>query len=216
MNLNGVLVLLIKTDNLLTFQDKFKGHTVIVNFNDFIESQCRYNILSTPFNVDRELFASSRKFLHSVVEDTPICYMQTMQEKTSQLYKFFLEKIEYLNLLMASHGDNGIWFRATIPLCLVEYIKQQKFTTTKHPVLPTPVNNFINVCDGYSKIVDYLRSNPQALDYVFSKVIKRSGNRSFCIDFRKVLTKFNEGEPFILKSLANLFCVFQNIGVYFI
>lgn len=121
--LNSLLMLCIRPQETQLFVTKFSDARVIVNLSTFVESQCRCNILSKYLGIDRELFVSGRKFLHSCVDETEYRNLELPQAEFKELCIVFKRLMAFLNLLFVSMFDTKVVVVPTIPLKVKEFIE---------------------------------------------------------------------------------------------
>ena len=212
--LNSVLVTLIDPSDVIVFVKKFRDSRVVVNIASFIESQCQCNILSKGLGIDKELFTSGRKFLHSVMEGTDYCKLPTAQKEFKQLGIIFKREIAFLNLFLVSQFDDSVHILPTMPLKVFEFCAEYKGEpiSGKSKLCIKP-SKFITVVHGSVEIVDYLQENPYEIEMILQYIMRYAGSLQFLVDYCKIYKLFMErSNPVVLHAFVDLyFCMYEEL-----
>lgn len=213
--LNSVLVTLINPSEVLVFVQKFRDSRVVVNIASFIESQCQCNILSKGLGIDKELFMTSRKFLHSLLEGTEYHKLQIAQAEFKKLGVLFKREMAFLNLFMVSQFDTTIQVLPTLPKLVFEFCTEydKNNGTTERGKLCVKTSKFITVVPDIVEIVDYLCDTPYDLELVLQYVMRYAGVLRFLMDYRKIVHVFQEkSNPVVLNAIVDLyFCMHDEL-----
>lgn len=210
-HLNSVLMTLINPSEVLIFVTQFKNSRIVINIHSFVESQCRCNILSKYLGVDKELFSSSRKFLHSVIEGTEYHNLSMAQQEFKRLYIVFKQKIAFLNLLMASQFETSIQFKGTLPRKVVEFCRELKAPLQNKAGMCVAPSEFITLVKDNLEVIDYLSENPHELELVLQYIMRYAGALKHLIDYRSIAEQFlTKKNPVVLDAIIDLyFCMYD-------
>lgn len=214
--LNSVLVTLINPSEVLVFVQKFRDSRVVVNIASFIESQCQCNILSKGLGIDKELFMTSRKFLHSLLEGTEYHKLQTAQVEFKKLGVLFKREMAFLNLFMVSQFDTAIQILPTLPKLVFDFCseyEQRLPAAANRGHLCVNTSEFITVVPDVLEVVDYLCNTPYDLELVLQYIVRYAGVLRFLMDYRKIVALFQEkSNPVVLNAIVDLyFCMYDEL-----